>query len=100
MSRARSSKESDWYEAEQVQRGADHCGIGGKGGRYGDGGFAPASLDKLGTLFHVKTALGGFWVSGAPRLQSLEEGNAPQKRLLADAMLDNAMLKEISAKDF
>jgi putative transposase len=37
-------------------------------------------------------------VSDARRLRSLEEENARLKRLLADAMLDNAMLKEISAK--
>jgi putative transposase len=39
-------------------------------------------------------------VSDARRLRSLEEENARLKRLLADAMLDNAMLKDISAKQF
>jgi hypothetical protein len=32
------------------------------------------------------------------RLRALEEENARLKKLLADAMLDNAMLKEIASK--
>ncbi len=34
----------------------------------------------------------------AKRLRTLEDENSKLKRLLADAMLDNAMLKEIAAK--
>jgi putative transposase len=37
-------------------------------------------------------------VSEARRLRALEEENARLNKLLADAMLDNAMLKEIAAK--
>ena len=47
-----------------------------------------------------KAKYGGLEVSDARRLRSLEEENARLNRLLADAMLDNAMLKEISAKKF
>jgi len=52
------------------------------------------------TFYKWKAKYGGLEVSDARRLRSLEEVNARLKRLLADAMLDNAMLKEISAKKF
>ena len=52
------------------------------------------------TFYKWKAKYGGLEVSDARRLRSLEEENARLKRLLADAMLDNAMLKEISAKSF
>lgn len=52
-------------------------------------------------MFHKwKAKYGGLEVSDARRLRSLEEKNARLKRLLADAMLDNAMLKVISARRF
>ncbi|MGQ5702863.1 IS3 family transposase [Sandaracinobacteroides sp. A072] len=50
------------------------------------------------TFYKWKAKYGGLEVSDARRLRSLEEENARLKRLLADAMLDNAMLKEISGK--
>ena len=37
-------------------------------------------------------------MSEAKRLRQLEDENAKLKKLLAEAMLDNAMLKEITAK--
>jgi putative transposase len=37
--------------------------------------------------------------SDARRLRALEEENARLKRLLADAMLDNAMLKDMQEKN-
>jgi len=37
-------------------------------------------------------------VLDAKRLKSLEDQNAKLKRLLAEAMLDNAMLKDIASK--
>jgi putative transposase len=36
--------------------------------------------------------------SAAKRLKALEDENVKLKKLLAEAMLDNAMLKEIAAK--
>lgn len=52
------------------------------------------------TFYKWKAKYGGLEVSDARRLRQLEEENTRLKRLLADAMLDNAMLKEISAKKF
>jgi putative transposase len=37
-------------------------------------------------------------VSEARRLKALEDENARLKRLLAEAMLDNAMLKDVASK--
>jgi putative transposase len=50
------------------------------------------------TFYKWKAKYGGLDVSEARRLRALEEENARLKKLLADAMLDNAMLKEIAAK--
>lgn len=41
---------------------------------------------------------GGLEVSEAKRLWALEDENAKLKRLLADAMLDNAGLKDLLSK--
>ena len=50
------------------------------------------------TLYKWKGKYGGLDVSDARRLKALEDENAKLKKLLAEAMLDNAMLKEISLK--
>lgn len=50
------------------------------------------------TFYKWKSKYGGLEVSDARRLRQLEHENERLKKLLADSMLDNAMLKEISAK--
>jgi putative transposase len=50
------------------------------------------------TFYKWKSRYGGLDVSDARRLKTLEEENAKLKKLLAEAMLDNAMLKDIAAK--
>src|SRR5690242_9257608 len=45
-----------------------------------------------------KAKYGGLEVSEARRLKALEAENAKLKKLLAEAMLDNVMLKDIAAK--
>ena len=45
-----------------------------------------------------KAKYGGMDVSQARKLKVLEDQDARLKRLLADAMLDNAFLKEAAAK--
>ena len=52
------------------------------------------------TFYKWKSKFGGLEVSDARRLRLLEQENAKLKKLLADQMLDNAMLKEINAKKF
>ena len=50
------------------------------------------------TFYKWKAKFGGMDVSDARRLRTLESENAKLKKLLAEAMLDNAMLKDIAAK--
>ena len=50
------------------------------------------------TFYNWKSKYGGLEVSEAKRLRSLEAENAKLKRLLADAMLDNAALKDLIGK--
>lgn len=50
------------------------------------------------TIYNWKAKYGGMEVSEAKRLRSLEDENAKLKRLLADAMLDNAALKDLLTK--
>ncbi len=50
------------------------------------------------TIYNWKAKYGGREVSEAKRLRSLEDENAKLKRLLADAMLDNAALKDLLTK--
>jgi len=47
------------------------------------------------TLYRWKSKFGGMEVSEAKRLRELEAGNAKLKKLLAEAELDKAALKEI-----
>jgi putative transposase len=50
------------------------------------------------TFFKWKSKYGGLEVSDMRRLKVLEDENRKLKKLLAETMLDNAMLKDISAK--
>lgn len=50
------------------------------------------------TFYKWKAKYGGLDVSEARRLKALTDENAKLKKLLAEAMLDNAMLKDLTAK--
>ena len=50
------------------------------------------------TIYNWKAKYGGLEVSEAKRLRALEDENGRLKRLLADAMLDNAGLKDLLSK--
>lgn len=50
------------------------------------------------TFYKWKAKFGGLKVSGARRLKALEDENTKLKKLLAEQMLDNAMLKEVASK--
>jgi putative transposase len=56
-------------------------------------GISPA------TFYKWKTKFGGMEVSDARKLRSLESENARLKKLLAEAELDKAMLKELLRKN-
>lgn len=55
-------------------------------------GLSPA------TFYKLKAKFGGLEVSDARRLRQLEDENLKLKRLLAEAMLDNAVLKDLLGK--
>jgi putative transposase len=50
------------------------------------------------TFYKWKAKFGGLEVSDARRLRALEEENGRLKRMLAEAMLDNAALKDLLGK--
>ncbi|MGB3317331.1 MAG: IS3 family transposase [Albidovulum sp.] len=50
------------------------------------------------TFYKYKAKFGGLEVSDARRLRALEDENAQLKKLLAEAMLDNAILKDVGGK--
>ncbi|WP_185999051.1 IS3 family transposase [Novosphingobium aerophilum] len=50
------------------------------------------------TIYNWRAKYGGLEVSEAKRLRALEDENAKLKRLLAEAMLDNAGLKDLLGK--
>ncbi len=52
------------------------------------------------TFYKWKAKYGGLEVSDARRLRALEAENAKLKKLLAEAMLDNVMLKDLTTKKF
>lgn len=50
------------------------------------------------TFYKWKSKFGGLEVSDARRLRTLEQENARLKKLLAEAMLDNVVLKDLASK--
>jgi putative transposase len=50
------------------------------------------------SFYKYKAKFGGMDVSDARKLKALEEENAKLKKLLAEQMLDNSILKDINSK--
>ncbi len=50
------------------------------------------------TFYKYKAKYGGMEVSDARKLRVLEDENARLKKLLAESLLDNAVLKDINSK--
>ena len=50
------------------------------------------------TFYKLKAKYGGLEVSDARRLRQLEDENSKLKRLLAESVLDNAILKGLLGK--
>ena len=51
-----------------------------------------------GAFYKYKLKYGGIEVSDVAKLRAMEDENARLKRLLADSMLDNAVLKDLLGK--
>lgn len=52
------------------------------------------------TFYKSKAKTDGLDVSDARKLKALENENAKLKRLLAEQMLDNAMLRDVASKEW
>lgn len=50
------------------------------------------------SFYKYKAKFGGMEVSDARKLKALEDENAKLKKLLAEQMLDNAMLRDVNSK--
>jgi len=50
------------------------------------------------TFYKYKSKYGGLEVSDARKLRALEDENNKLKKLLAEQMLDNAMLQDVNLK--
>jgi putative transposase len=50
------------------------------------------------TFYAWKAKFGGMSIPDAKRLKQLEDENAKLKKLLAEAMLDNAVLQDITSR--
>lgn len=50
------------------------------------------------SFYRYKSKFGGLDVSDARKLKALEDENAKLKKLLAEQMLDNAMLKDVASR--
>ncbi len=50
------------------------------------------------SFYKYKSKYGGMELSDAKRLKALEDENAKLKKLLAETMLDNAMLRDVNSK--
>ena len=50
------------------------------------------------TFYKYKAKYGGMEVSDARKLKALEDENTKLKKLRAEAMLDNAVLKDVASK--
>ena len=50
------------------------------------------------TFFNWKAKFGGMDISDARKLRTIEEENRKLKKLLAETMLDVAMLKDLNSK--
>jgi putative transposase len=72
---------------------------------FGEAGLSTAEVCRehgisTATFCGWKAKFGGMEVCEAKRLMQLEDENAKLKRLLADAMPDNAALKDLMTKKF
>lgn len=100
------------HAQEQIHRRADHWDDPGARERREDGRYLPeferteiaCDFRENGlsdaTFYKLKAKFGGMTVSDAQRLRTLETENGKLKRLLAEAMLDNAALKDLASKNF
>jgi putative transposase len=82
-----------WFTEEQIigilrEKEAGAC----------DGRRPPQARDQQRDLLQMEGQVRRAGGSDAKRLKALEDENAKLKKLLAEAMLDDAMLKDVASK--
>ena len=92
------TSEGDGRCEEQVHGRADHRDPAGAGGGRPTADVCRKHGISAGTFYKWKAKFGGMDVSDAKRLKALEDENAKLKKLLAETMLDNAILKDINSR--
>ena len=70
----------------------------GAGGGGDDGGCMPQARNFGSHFLQMESQVRPLEVSDAKRLKSLEDENGKLKKLLAEAMLDIAVLKDINSR--
>jgi putative transposase len=86
------------HEGESVHGRADHRDSSRAGDGRRNAGCLPQARISSATFCKWKAKNGGLEVSDAKRLKALKHENAKLKKLLAEPMLDNAMLKDVASK--
>ena len=94
------------YDAtrQEAHSGTDHWQASRSGLAISKGRTTEEAAKEIGvtvqTYFRWRKEYGGLRTDQAKRLKSLEKENARLKRLLADAELDKAILKEAASGNF
>ena len=83
---------------KSVHGRADHWDLAGAGSWVDDGGRVPQARHRSATFYKWKAKFGGSTCPEAQAAEGAGDKNAKLKKLLAEAMLDNAMLKDIASK--
>jgi len=86
-------------EAITVHRRVDYRCAEGSGGRCEDRRAARKHGISYATLYNWKAKYDGLEVSEAKRIRASEDEDAKLKRMLADALLADAMLDNAGLKD-
>ena len=66
--------------------------------RQADVGQTAQAVCREQTFYRWKKKYGGMELADARRLKELEKENAELKKMLAESMLENRILKEVNAK--
>lgn len=71
--------------------------------KQADSGVPPKEVCRqhgisIQSFFRWKAKFGGMELSDAKKLRSLESENSRLKRMIADLMLDNQILKDVNSK--
>ena len=87
------------HAAEPLHGRADHRGVeGARGGNEDGRALPPAHGISDATLYNWRAKYGAMAASETARLRTLEEENRWLKKLRAEQMLDNAVLKDLPGK--